>query len=74
MTDRRTVDIPGPRGGWLPPWPNVAEIEAVLPHEHWTLVGGLMTQLHCMHHGLDVVRATNDVGQGQAALRLLTAG
>ncbi len=61
MAERPTIDVPEPPGGWLPPWPNVAEIEAVLPHEHWTLVGGLMTQLHCMHRGLDVVRATNDV-------------
>lgn len=61
MADRPAISIPTPPGGWLSPWPNVAEIEAVLPHEHWTLVGGLMTQLHCMHRGLDVVRATNDV-------------
>jgi hypothetical protein len=61
VLERPTVVVAGPPGGWLPPWPNVAEIEAVLPHEHWTLVGGLMTQLHCMHRGLDVVRATNDV-------------
>lgn len=43
------------------PWPNVAELESVLPHEYWTLVGGLMTQLHCIHRGLDVIRPTNDV-------------
>jgi hypothetical protein len=59
--ERPTIVIPEPRGGWLPPWPNVAEIEAVLPHEYWTLVGGLMTQLHCVHRGIDVVRATSDV-------------
>ncbi|MDG6100887.1 hypothetical protein Daura_01865 [Dactylosporangium aurantiacum] len=61
MVERLTIDVPGPRVGWLPPWPNVAEIETVLPHERWTLVGGLMTPLHCMFRGLDVVRATNDV-------------
>ncbi|WP_433055099.1 hypothetical protein [Dactylosporangium sp. CS-033363] len=61
MTERPTIDVPTPPGGWLPPWPNVAELEAVLPHENWTLVGGLMTQLHCMLAGLDVVRATNDI-------------
>lgn len=61
MTARPTVDIVTPPGGWGPPWPNVAEIEAVLPHENWTLVGGLMTQLHAFHADLDVVRPTNDV-------------
>ena len=48
-------------GGWPPPWPNVAEIAAVLPGDRWTLVGGLMTQLHSVHNGLGVVRPTNDV-------------
>lgn len=43
------------------PWPNVAEIESVLPHTHWTLVGGLMAQLHCIHKGVDAIRPTNDV-------------
>ena len=28
MTERPTIDIPGSPGGWLPSWPNVAEIEA----------------------------------------------
>ena len=61
MVDRTTIDIPSPRGGWGAPWPNVAEIEAVLPHEKWTLVGGLMTQLHGIHRGIDTLRPTNDV-------------
>ena len=33
----------------------------MLPHDRWTLVGGLMTQLHTVHRGLGVVRPTNDV-------------
>jgi hypothetical protein len=33
----------------------------VLPHETWTLVGGLMAQLHGIHHGIDTLRPTNDV-------------
>ncbi|WP_402373989.1 hypothetical protein [Isoptericola rhizosphaerae] len=61
MADRPTITVPTPAGGWLAPWPNVAEIAAALPHTAWTLVGGLMTQLHTIHHGLDVVRPTNDV-------------
>jgi hypothetical protein len=40
---------------------HVAEIAAVLPTDKWTLVGGLMTQLHSIHHGLGIVRPTNDV-------------
>ena len=61
MTDRPTIDIPSPPGGWGTPWPNVAEIEAVLPHQKWTLVGGLMTQLHSIHRGIGILRPTNDV-------------
>ncbi len=61
MADRPTIVVPTPPGGWGAPWPNVAEIATVLPHTRWTLVGGLMTQLHTVHHGLDVVRPTNDV-------------
>lgn len=61
MADRPTIDVPSPAGGWGAPWPNVAEIEAVLPHEKWTLVGGLMVQLHAIHHGVDAIRPTNDV-------------
>ena len=33
----------------------------MLPTDKWTLVGGLMTQLHSIHHGLGIVRPTNDV-------------
>lgn len=61
MVERPTIDVPTPSGGWGQPWPNVAEIEAVLPHDTWTLVGGLMTQLHAIHRGIDAVRPTNDV-------------
>jgi hypothetical protein len=46
MAERAIVDVPSPPGGWGAPWPNLAEIGAVLSHETWTLVGGLMTQLH----------------------------
>lgn len=61
MANRPTVDVSSPAGGWGAPWPNVAEIEAVLPHEKWTLVGGLMAQLHAIHRGIDALRPTNDV-------------
>lgn len=58
---RRIVDISPTVGGWQDPWPNVAELASVLPTENWTLIGGLMTQLHTIHYGLGVVRPTNDV-------------
>jgi predicted nucleotidyltransferase len=58
---RATIEVRSVPGGWPRPWPDVAELAAVLPSEKWTLVGGLMTQLHVVHHGLGVVRPTNDV-------------
>lgn len=61
MAERPTIDVLTPAGGWGAPWPNVAEIEAVLPHEKWTLVGGLMTQLHAIHRGIGAIRPTNDI-------------
>ncbi|MFE1592032.1 hypothetical protein [Nocardia sp. NPDC058705] len=48
-------------GGWPQPWPSVAELAQALPSGSWTLVGGLMTQLHTIHRGLGIVRPTNDV-------------
>lgn len=61
VADRTTIDVATPAGGWGAPWPNVAEIEAVLSHDKWTLVGGLMAQLYGIHAGIDAVRPTNDV-------------
>lgn len=61
MVERPAIDVPSLPGGWGAPWPNVAEIEAVLAHEKWTLVGGWMTQLHGIHRGIDTLRPTNDV-------------
>jgi predicted nucleotidyltransferase len=61
VTGRPVIDVATPPGGWGNPWPNVAEIEAAFSHEKWTLVGGLMTQLHAIHSGIDAIRPTNDV-------------
>lgn len=58
---RPTVDVQAAVGGWPYPWANVAEIAGVLPAESWTLIGGLMAQLHAIHHGIASVRPTNDV-------------
>ena len=61
MSERAIIDVTSATGGWPDPWPNVAELARVLPTEKWTLVGGLMVQLHCVHQGLGIVRPTNDV-------------
>jgi predicted nucleotidyltransferase len=61
MTDRPVIDVAAAVGGWPEPWPNVAEIAGVLPTDQWTLVGGLMTHVHTVHHGLGEIRPTNDV-------------
>lgn len=61
LPGRPTIDVESAPGGWPTPWPNVAELSSVLPSHMWTLVGGLMIQLHTVRHGLGVVRPTNDV-------------
>lgn len=61
MTDRPVLDVPTPPGGWGAPWPNVAEIASAFPCDRWSLVGGLMAQLHGAHRGVDAVRPTDDV-------------
>jgi hypothetical protein len=50
-----------PAGGWPPPWPQVVEIVQAIPHTQWTLVGGLMVQLHAAYAGLRLTRTTRDV-------------
>lgn len=58
---RPAIAVTAAAGGWPAPWPAVAELSSALPSGSWTLVGGLMTQLHTIHRGFGVVRATNDV-------------
>lgn len=53
--------INAPRGGWPPPWPQLIEIVQAIPHTQWTLVGGLMVQLHAAYAGLTLTRPTRDV-------------
>lgn len=43
------------------PWPTAIEMSKVLPPASWTLVGGLMVQLHAKTAGLDHPRPTTDV-------------
>jgi hypothetical protein len=61
MRERPTIDVVAAPGGWPTPWPNVAELSDQLPTERWTLVGGLMVQLHAVHHRVGAIRPTNDV-------------
>lgn len=61
MTGRERIEIPTPAGGWPKPWPQVAELVTAIGPEHWTLVGGLMVQLHAANAGIDSVRPTADV-------------
>jgi hypothetical protein len=60
-SDRPLWHVPAPAGGWGPTWPQVVEIGQVLPGDRWTLVGGLMVQLHALHAGLPLERVTVDV-------------
>ena len=58
-------------------WVAVGHLASQLPR-HWTLVGGLMVQLHAFEHGITDVRATRDIdilGQArpQDALRSIDA-
>lgn len=59
--DRPTIEVSRAVGGWPRPWPAVAELAVVLPPHTWTIVGGLMTQLHTIINGFGVVRPTDDV-------------
>lgn len=57
----RVETLACPPGGWFHPWPNVFELADALPTEEWTLVGGLMGQLHALARGIDVIRPTEDL-------------
>ena len=61
VAERPVVDVASAVGGWPYPWPNVAELAIALPANRWTLIGGLMAQMHAINRGMDVVRPTNDV-------------
>lgn len=61
MTERESWTIQAPPGGWASPWPQCIELAAAIPREQWTLVGGLMVQLHAAAAGLPLTRPTSDV-------------
>jgi hypothetical protein len=59
--NREVWEVAVPPGGWGTPWPQCVELARVLPSTQWTLVGGLMVQLHAAAAGLAVTRPTADV-------------
>lgn len=69
MTVRPLITVPEPLSGWASPWPEAFEVADALAPSSWTLVGGLMVQLHAVIARVAVPRATTDV---DAALHLET--
>lgn len=66
---RPLIAVSGPRTGWSHPWPDAFEVAEALAPSSWTLVGGLMVQLHAIIARVPIPRATTDV---DAALHLET--
>lgn len=61
VDERPVWDVPMPPGGWGSPWPQCVELAKALPSTKWTLVGGLMVQLHAAAAGMAATRPTADV-------------
>jgi len=59
--ERPRWHVPAPPGGWGSPWPQAAELAQAIPSQQWSLVGGLMVQLHAVRAGFPTGRATVDV-------------
>lgn len=59
--ERPTWQLEEPTGGFAPPWPLALELAEAMPPGSWTLVGGLMVQLHALHAGMIPQRSTTDV-------------
>lgn len=59
--DRPVLTAPAPLGGWGAPWPIAVEVLSLVPAQQWTLIGGLMVQLHAAAAGLMWDRPTRDV-------------
>lgn len=56
---RWTIDVPAPSA--LGPWPLLVEVAHILPPASWTLIGGMMVQLHALRAGIPAPRATADI-------------
>ncbi|WP_263999278.1 hypothetical protein [Mycobacterium yunnanensis] len=60
MTEREHWEVDAPPGGWAHPWPLAVEVVHALPEFSWTLVGGLMVQVHAARIGVRH-RPTEDI-------------
>ncbi|MFD1376745.1 hypothetical protein ACFQ4U_10470 [Micrococcus antarcticus] len=58
---RTTLSVELPAGGWLAPWPQCLELSHAFDTSKWTLVGGLMVQLHAAIAKVPAIRPTTDV-------------
>lgn len=61
MSERDRWDIAVPEASELGPWPLLVEVARTLPPRSWTLIGGMMVQLHALRAGIPHPRATTDV-------------
>lgn len=59
--ERPEWTVQAPVGGWATPWPQAAELANAIPSDQWTLIGGLMVQLHAAKAGVPLNRPTLDV-------------
>lgn len=66
---------------WPFPWPEVFELAEAVPCKHWSLIGGLMVQLHCYASAIEPPRPTSDIDalahieiEGQGSLAALKTG
>lgn len=60
MIEREDWEVDAPPGGWAHPWPLAVEVAGALPEFSWTLVGGLMVQVHAARIGMRH-RPTSDI-------------
>lgn len=59
---RRSETLDGDDPTWnMSPWPTAISVSKTLPSASWTMVGGLMVQLHSKIAGLEHTRSTTDV-------------
>jgi len=50
-----------PTEGWPPPWPLLLEVAEFTNRAAWTVVGGMMVQIHAELAGIPAIRTTVDV-------------
>ena len=80
-SDHSRPVVPVDGGQWPFPWPAVFELENTVGSQHWSLIGGLMVQLHCLANNVEPTRATTDIDtlvhveiENQGSLNVLKSG